>query len=334
MSEILLNAEGLVKHYPVVRANRFGRKASSLQAVDDVSFDLRAGETLGIVGESGSGKSTLARLVTRLEHPTAGRVFFRGDEIFALSPKRLARFRQSVQIVFQDPYSSLNPTMTIGYLISEPWRIHKTVRRRERRRRAEALLEDVGLDPGYYSRRPSELSGGERQRIGIARALALDPEVIVCDEPASALDVSIQAQILELLRKLQRERGLAYVLISHDLSVVRYLAHRVAVMYLGRIVELGPSEDIYERPSHPYTRALLTAARTMHGDADPNPSFIARGDAPDAAHPPPGCRFHPRCPLAAEICQREDPPFFEVRAGHGSACHFATTTVVQSVHHA
>jgi oligopeptide transport system ATP-binding protein len=334
VTETLLSAEGLVKRYSIVRMDHFTRRIASLQAVDDVSFDLRQGETLGIVGESGCGKSTLARLVTRLEEPSGGRIVFRGEDVSTMSAKRLRRFRQSVQIVFQDPYSSLNPTMTIGSLITEPWRIHATVGRRERRRRADELLESVGLESGYYVRRPGELSGGERQRIGIARALALDPEIIVCDEPASALDVSIQAQILELLQKLQRERKLAYILISHDLSVVRYLAHRVAVMYLGRIVELGPAEDVYERPSHPYTRALLAAARTLHGDSAAVATSLARGDVPDAANPPAGCRFHPRCPMAADICQREDPALRHVAKEHAAACHFAMAVDQQSVHYA
>ena len=323
MSEAILTAEHLVKHYPVRTSNGLlSRRVGELQAVQDVSFDLRPGETLAVVGESGCGKSTLARLLVRLEQPTSGRVVFRGRDVAGFGRRDLRRFRSKVQVVFQDPYSSLNPTMTVGQLVTEPWGIHHTVPRRERRARAEALLESVGVDAGYYQRRPSELSGGERQRIGIARALALEPEVVVCDEPASALDVSVQAQILTLLEELQERLGLAYVFISHDLSVVRYLAHRVAVMYLGRVVELGLGRDLYENPRHPYTRGLLDVARSLHGDADALDGRPTLETAADAAHPPAGCRFAPRCPRAAERCVQSEPELRTLEDDRLAACFF------------
>ncbi len=265
MSEPLLTVQGLRKAYPILGAGVLSRQVGEVVAVDDVSLELRAGETLGIVGASGCGKSTLARLITGLERPTAGQVLFRGQDVASLTRKELLPFRRRVQIVFQDPYSSLNRTMSVGGLVTEPWRIHKTVPRSEWRSRAEELLASVGVDPGYYDRRPTRLSGGERQRVGIARALALEPELLVCDEPASALDVSVQAQILVLLQRLQAELGLAYVFISHDLTVVRYVAERVAVMDAGRVVESGPRDVVFERPQHPVTRGLLDAAQRLHG---------------------------------------------------------------------
>lgn len=323
MSEPLLTVERVVKRYPIMRKGLVTRRTGELQAVENVSFELAAGETLGIVGESGCGKSTLARLLLHLERPTSGRVLFHGRDVGEMGRDELRRFRSKVQIVFQDPYSSLNPTMTVGRLVTEPWQIHHTVRRRDRRGRAEELLESVGVDRGYYDRRPAELSGGERQRIGIARALALSPDVVVCDEPASALDVSVQAQILTLLQELQQKLGLSYVFISHDLSVVRYLAHRVAVMYLGRIVELGPCSTVYEQPRHPYTRRLIDAARRLHGDAlsaEMPPPLL--GEAVDTDHQLHGCRFAPRCPRAAELCTTSEPVLEPLSHDQLAACFF------------
>ena len=322
MSEPLLAVEDVAKRYPIMRRGIVTRHADELQAVENVSFELRQGETLGIVGESGCGKSTLARLLLRLERPTSGRVLFHGRDVAEMGRAELRRFRGKVQIVFQDPYSSLNPTMTVGQLVTEPWLIHRTVPRRDRRGRAEELLESVGVDPGYYDRRPAELSGGERQRIGIARALALSPAVVVCDEPASALDVSVQAQILTLLQELQQKLGLSYVFISHDLSVVRYLAHRVAVMYLGRIVELGACSTVYQRPRHPYTRRLIDSARRLHeaGGVELPPPLL--GEAAAADHRLQGCRFAPRCPRAAEICTKGEPQLRELSRGQFAACLF------------
>jgi oligopeptide transport system ATP-binding protein len=315
-----LSIEHVAKHYPVRRPGLISRWADDLRAVDDVSFELEPGETLGVVGESGCGKSTLARILLRLERPTSGRVLYRGRDLAEMGRDDLRGYRRKVQIVFQDPYSSLNPTMTVGALVTEPWRIHHTVRRRDRRARAIELLESVGVDPDYYKRRPTELSGGERQRIGVARALALEPEIIVCDEPASALDVSVQAQILTLLKRLQGELGLSYVFISHDLSVVRYLAHRVAVMYLGRIVEMGEAAAVYERPRHPYTRGLLDVARQLHGDAAESLHDPAIDDPPDAPVQPGGCRFAPRCPRKQPYCLQADPPLAPMGDGQSAAC--------------
>lgn len=317
----LLSVEQLVKHYPLLRSGLITRQVGAVRAVDDVSFELQRGETLAVVGESGCGKSTLGRMLVRLERPTRGRILLDGQDIGTMSGEGLRRFRRRVQIVFQDPYSSLNPTMTVGSLVTEPWRIHGTVPHRERANRAKSLLSSVGVDPGYYGRRPTELSGGERQRVGIARALALEPEVIVCDEPASALDVSVQAQVMALLLELQQQLGLAYVFISHDLSVVRYLAHRVAVMYLGRIVEIGSSDDLYEKPQHPYTLGLLSSARQLHGDEDDG-NLPLEGEIPDAASPPSGCRFHTRCPKAADICAVQEPKLDQTATGGAVACFF------------
>jgi oligopeptide/dipeptide ABC transporter ATP-binding protein len=316
----ILRAEHLVKHYPIVRTGVVNRAVGAVRAVEDVSFELHRGETLAIVGESGCGKSTLGRLLVRLERPTGGRVLLEGTDVAGMSGDALRAFRRRVQIVFQDPYSSLNPTMTVGSLVTEPWRIHRTVPHGQRASRAKRLLGSVGLDTSYYGRRPSELSGGERQRVGIARALALEPEVIVCDEPASALDVSVQAQVMALLQELQRDLGLSYVFISHDLSVVRYLAHRVAVMYLGRIVEIGPCEGLYEHPHHPYTRGLLDAAHQLHGEAAPG-AVPLMGETPDAAHPPSGCRFHPRCSRASSVCRDVEPVLTRTGEAREMACY-------------
>jgi oligopeptide transport system ATP-binding protein len=325
-AEAILEVEGLVKHFPVQVGIAFKRTVGQVRAVDGVSFDLRKGETLGIVGESGCGKSTLAQVLMRLEPPTSGAVRFHGEDIFAKRGKALQALRRSVQIVLQDPYTSLNPRMTVGDIVGEPFDIHPEVApKAERRKKVQELLDVVGLNPEHINRYPHQFSGGQRQRIGIARALALKPEVIICDEPVSALDVSIQAQVMNLLGDLQREFGLSYIFIAHDLSVVRHLSDRVAVMYLGKILEIGTEDEIYSRPAHPYTQALLSAVPV------PDPSLRAgrarirlTGDVPSPVNPPSGCRFRTRCWKATEICEDEEPALV-VRGGghHPSACHHA-----------
>ncbi len=331
--EPLLAVRDLAKHFPLTQGVLFTRQVGAVRAVDGVSFDLRAGETLGIVGESGCGKSTVARLLVRLERPTAGRIAYRGRDITALSGRELKAVRRSVQMVFQDPYTSLNPRMTVADIVGEPFAIHpEVVPRRERRRRVQELLEVVGLSPEHAGRYPHQFSGGQRQRIGIARGLALRPEVIVADEPVSALDVSVQAQVVNLMRGLQREFGLAYVFIAHDLSVVRHICDRVAVMYLGRVVETGDRDEIYEHPTHPYTQALLSAVPVPDPEAREGRRRITlRGEVPSPADPPSGCPFRTRCWKARERCAVEVPPLavpeafrgLGVPAEHPSACHFA-----------
>ena len=321
----LLRVEGLVKHFPV-RAGILQRQVGAVQAVDGVHFDLHKRETLGLVGESGCGKSTLARLILRLEEPTAGRVLFEGRDVYEMSRRELLEYRRQVQVIFQDPYSSLNPRMTVEQIVSEGWRIHRSAAPKgEWRSRVRELLDRVGLDPNYSSRYPHEFSGGQRQRVGIARALALDPQVIVCDEPVSALDVSIQAQVVNLLRELQRDFDLSYIFIAHDLSVVRHISDRVAVMYLGKIAEIGDEHDIYERATHPYAQALLSAVPNPDPRSrDQRNRILLEGDLPSPANPPSGCRFRTRCWKAEQICV-EEVPDLEDRFGHGhpSACFFA-----------
>jgi oligopeptide transport system ATP-binding protein len=325
-TEPILQVQDLVKHFAVQLGVVFKRTVGHVRAVDGVSFDLRRGETLGVVGESGCGKSTLAQVLMRLEPPTAGAVRFHGEDIFGKRGKDLKALRRQIQIVLQDPYTSLNPRMTVGDIVGEPFEIHTEVAPKgDRRRKVQELLDVVGLNPEHINRYPHQFSGGQRQRIGIARALALRPEVIICDEPVSALDVSIQAQVMNLLGDLQTEFGLSYIFIAHDLSVVRHLSDRVAVMYLGKIVELGTEDEIYNRASHPYTQALLSAVPV------PDPSVRAgrrrirlTGDVPSPVNPPSGCRFRTRCWKATEICAEEEPAL-EVRQGghHPSACHHA-----------
>ncbi|MER6174345.1 dipeptide ABC transporter ATP-binding protein [Streptosporangium sp. NPDC001681] len=327
--EELLAVEGVTKHYPIRRGQIIKRSAGVLKAVDGVSFELRAGETLGIVGESGCGKSTLAKLLIRLEQPTGGHIRYRGTDIAALRGRELRDLRRQVQVVFQDPYSSLDPRMTVGQIIAEPFAVHRGLAPTNRRRRVRELLKTVGLNPEHIDRYPHQFSGGQRQRIGIARALALRPDVLVCDEPVSALDVSIQAQIINLLRQLQRDLGLAYVFIAHDLAVVRHISHRVAVMYLGKIVEIGTAPEIFEQPAHPYTRALLSAAPVP----DPHhrgERIILRGDPPSPVKSLSGCSFRPRCWQAVDACAEHPPALIERGTGHPVACIQQPTTGVRT----
>ena len=315
----LVSVRGLRKHYPL-RGGFFGGSRLAVRAVDGIDLTVRAGETLGIVGESGCGKSTLGRCILRLTEPTAGEVWFDGQNLLALSARDMRRMRREMQIIFQDPYASLNPRMRIGAIVAEGIEIHRLARGAEKRRRVEELLEKVGLSPEHYDRYPHEFSGGQRQRVGIARALAVGPRFIVADEPVSALDVSIQAQVLNLLRRLQEDLRLTYLFISHDLRVVEHISHRVAVMYLGKIVEQAPRDELYRNPHHPYTRALFSAVPI------PNPRqrkerLPLTGDVPSPLNPPAGCAFHPRCPFAEERCRREVPPLTEGAGEHAVACH-------------
>jgi oligopeptide transport system ATP-binding protein len=325
-AEPVIRVEHLVKHFPITRGIVLRRQIGAVKAVDGVSFELRRGETLGVVGESGCGKSTLARLLMRLEKPTAGRAYYEGRDMLAMSGAELRHLRRNVQMVMQDPYTSLNPRMTVGDIIGEPFEIHPEVAPKgDRRRAVRQLLEYVGLSPEHVNRYPHQFSGGQRQRIGIARALALRPSVIVCDEPVSALDVSIQAQVINLLEGLQDEFGLSYIFIAHDLSVVRHISDRVAVMYLGKIVETGTEDEIYTRPTHPYTQALLSAVPVPDPEARAHRDVIRlEGDVPSPADPPSGCHFRTRCWKARERCAVEEPPLVLRRADpHPSACHFA-----------
>jgi oligopeptide/dipeptide ABC transporter ATP-binding protein len=325
----LLEVSGLTKHFPITRGILFRREIGSVRAVEDVSFSIGRGETLGLVGESGCGKSTTARLITRLLDVTSGTVRFDGQDITHMNRQPLRSLRRQIQMIFQDPYASLNPRHPVGSIIAEPFRIHGI--EGDRRAEVEGLMERVGLNPEHYNRYPHEFSGGQRQRIGVARALALNPSFIVADEPVSALDVSIQAQILNLLKDLQRERGLTYLFISHDLGVVRHMSDRIAVMYLGHIVEVGGADDLYENPRHPYTQALLSAVPKGHQGATRN-RIILSGDVPSPADPPSGCPFHPRCPKAAlvsgnaaevpERCRTETPTLAQVAPGHTTACWY------------
>ncbi len=314
----LVELRQLKKHFPV-RRTLFGPR-ESIRAVDGIDLTVQPGETLGVVGESGCGKSTLGRLILRLLEPTSGEVWVGGERLDTLSPKVLARKRRAMQIIFQDPYGSLNPRMRVGSIVGEGLEIHGLARGTEKRRQVIDLLERVGLRADAYERYPHEFSGGQRQRIGIARALAVQPKLIVADEPVSALDVSIQAQIVNLLQDLQEERGLTYVFIAHDLRVVEHISHRVAIMYLGKIVELAESTELYRNPRHPYTRALLSAVPI------PDPTtrrerMLLPGDVPSPIHPPPGCPFHPRCKFAEERCRSEEPNLLSGKSTHAVACH-------------
>lgn len=321
----LLRVENLVKHFPLGNDGLLGRQRGVVKAVDGVSFEVCRGETFGLVGESGCGKTTVVKTLLRLEEPTGGRAYFKGNDIFALSKRELRAMRRMVQIIFQDPYASLNPKMTVGQIVSEPWEIHPGIVPTEgRRQRVAELLQRVGLFARDASRYPNEFSGGQRQRIGIARALALEPELILCDEPVSSLDVSIRAQIINLLKDIQEDLQVAYLFISHDLSVVRHISDRVAVMYLGRIVESGDEDDIYERPMHPYTKALLSAVPIpdpkLRGKHD---RILLEGEVPTPVDPPSGCTFRTRCWKAKPVCGDEKPNLIDrAGTGHYVACHF------------
>ncbi len=314
----LLIVEDLVKHFPL-KGGFMGRTVGWVQAVNGVSFTMSEGETLGLVGESGCGKTTTARLILRLIEPTGGSVNFDGHSVFDLGKEELRALRRQMQIIFQDPYSSLNPRMTVGSIVGEPLEIHGLAEGRAKEERVAALLEKVGLAPEHMRRYPHEFSGGQRQRIGIARALALEPKLIICDEPVSALDVSIRAQVLNLLGDLQADLGLAYLLISHDLSVVEHIADRVAVMYLGLIVEMASVEDLYANPQHPYTEALLSAVLIPNPAAKRERIFLS-GDVPSPITPPSGCVFHPRCPVRIPECEHTVPELTEIAPGHQAAC--------------
>ena len=319
----LLEVEGLAMHFPIM-AGVFRRQVGTVRAVDGIDFNIREGETLGLVGESGCGKSTVARAILRLYEPTAGQVRFRGEDIARLDGEPLRQMRRRMQMVFQDPQASLNPRMTVASIVGEPLLEHDLGKGPAIAPRVDALLESVGLEPGFANRYPHEFSGGQRQRIGVARALALEPEFVICDEPIAALDVSIQAQVVNLLEELQERLGLTYLFISHDLGMVRHIADRVAVMYLGKIVELGSSEGLYHEPLHPYTRALMSAAPVHDPELEAERErIILRGDVPSPSDPPPGCPFHTRCPLAQPECSTRAPEWRELRPDHWVACHLA-----------
>ena len=323
----LVRVRDLVKHFPIKRGIIVQRKVGAVRAVDGISFDIERGETLGIVGETGCGKSTTAKLLMRLLEATSGEISFDGRDITRLKGAGLKEVRREVQMIFQDPYSSLNPRKTIGSIISEPFAIHGLLEGKgERRKEVQRLMETVGLNPEHYNRYPHEFSGGQRQRIGVARALALNPELLIADEPVSALDVSIQAQVLNLLRDLQRRLGLTVVFIAHDLSVVRHMCDRVAVMYLGKIVEIGSGDDLYAFPRHPYTGALLAAVPLADPSRHGEERRLLSGDVPSPANPPSACRFHTRCPKAQPRCSTEEPLLEDKGSGTRVACHFPLTS--------
>ncbi len=318
----LLTVTNLKKHFPI-RKGFFGRQVGAVRAVDGVSLTINAGETLGLVGESGCGKSTLGRTILRLLPATEGSVIFEDTDVLTADKKTLKTLRRNLQIVFQNPYASLDPRMNVFDIVAEPLVVHQTLNKNELRAKVFELLDLVGLDKNMANRYPHQFSGGQRQRIGIARALALNPRLIVADEPVSALDVSVQAQILNLLLDLKKEFKLTYLFIAHNLDVVRYISDRLAVMYLGKLVELGKSEDVYKRPLHPYSKALISAAPVPDPNFDRSKRIILQGDLPSPANPPSGCAFHTRCPMAEERCKVEEPPLREIEPGHFSACHFA-----------
>jgi len=320
----LLVAENVKKHFPVTRGILVKHEVGSVKAVDDVSFTVKQGETLGIVGESGCGKSTLARCIMRLLEPTGGKITFDGREITNLSRSEMRPLRREMMMVFQDPYASLNGRKRVGFIIAEPLEVHGIGTEQERKRRVQELLEIVGLNPEHYNRFPHEFSGGQRQRIGIARALAVNPKLIVCDEPVSALDVSVQAQILNLLKDLQSEFGLTYVFIAHDLNVVRHISNRVMVMYLGKVAEVGIGDELYDRPLHPYTGALLSAVPIPDPELGrQRRAIVLEGDVPSPINPPSACRFHPRCPRFHEgVCDVDEPLLRSFGSTHEAACHF------------
>ncbi|MFL7867931.1 MAG: ABC transporter ATP-binding protein [Anaerolineales bacterium] len=323
-NNVLLSVDNLVKHFPIMRGIIFQKQVAAVHAVDDVSFTIHQGETLGLVGESGCGKSTTGRTILQLYRPTSGSVIFDDVDLVALQGEELRKMRRKMQMIFQDPYASLNPRMTVGEIIGEPLVVHKVARQKEINERVEQLLELVGLNPAFANRYPHEFSGGQRQRIGVARALSLQPSFIVCDEPISALDVSIQAQVVNLLEDLQSQFNLTYLFVAHDLSMVRHISDRVAVMYLGVIVELASRDEVYHHALHPYTQALLSAVPIPDPVADAKRQrVILQGDVPSPVNPPSGCRFRTRCPIAESVCGETRPEFREIQPEHFVACHFA-----------
>jgi len=324
--DVLVRVENLVKHFPVYGSGLIRRSVASVQAVDGVSLTVRRGRTLGLVGETGCGKSTLARCIAGLIPVSSGKVYFEGKDITNLPRRAMRPFRREIQMIFQDPYGSLNPRRRVGAIIGDPFAVHRTASGQQRKRAVQELMERVGLNPEHYNRFPAEFSGGQRQRIGVARALALRPKLIICDEPVSALDVSIQAQVLNLLADLQADFGLSYLFIAHDLEVVRHVSDAVTVMYLGRVAESGPGDSVYDHSRHPYSAALLSAAPAADPDAAAQRQrIILAGDVPSPINPPSGCRFHPRCPKAQDICRTAE-PVLETKLGdpstHLTACHF------------
>jgi oligopeptide transport system ATP-binding protein len=320
-NEILVRVENLTKYFPITRGV-FQRHVGDIKAVDGISFFVRRSETLGLVGESGCGKTTTGRTLLQLYRPTDGHAYFEGQDLSTMKGEQLRRMRRRMQMIFQDPYASLNPRMTIGSIVGEPLEVHNIAKGKEKRERVQELLRLVGLNPYFINRYPHEFSGGQRQRVGVARALALNPDFIVCDEPVSSVDVSIQAQIVNLLEDLQAQFGMAYLFIAHDLSMVRHISDRVAVMYLGKIVELTSRDKLYDNPLHPYTQALLSAVPIPDPVVEERRQrIILEGDVPSPAHPPEGCNFNTRCPVVMDVCKKEDPEFKEVGSEHWVSCH-------------
>ncbi len=323
-STVLVKVQNLKKYFPIHKGILTQRHVGDVKAVDDVSFEIFRGETLGLVGETGCGKTTVGRTILRLYEPTSGHVYFEGSDLMSLNESGMRSFRKRMQMIFQDPYASLNPRMTVGSIIAAPLDVHGVPNGKGKNERIEELLDMVGLNPEFVNRYPHEFSGGQRQRIGIARALAVNPDLIICDEPISSLDVSIQAQVVNLLEDLQQQLGLTYLFIAHDLSMVRHISDRMAVMYLGKIMELADRNEIYLRPLHPYTQALMSAVPVPDPDIAENRNrVILEGDLPSPSNPPVGCNFNTRCPFVKDICLQEEPRYVELQPGHWVACHFA-----------